>query len=82
MDALKTFFPLSFKYVGSVANLVIGVIIYVIVGAIAGALIGFVGGLEIPLVGILAKIVGTVMEIYCTGGIVIMFLRHFNVLKD
>ena len=40
MDALKKFFPLSFKYTKDVSNLVIGILIQFVAIIIVGALIG------------------------------------------
>lgn len=80
MDALKTFFPLSFKYVKDVANLIIGILIYIIVGTVGGALIGFLHA--IPVVGWIAGIVGSLLSLYCVAGIVIQVLVFAKVLKD
>ena len=79
MDLLKTFFPISFKYADSVANLIIGILIYLVGGAIAGAVIGFLTGL--PLIGWLFGIVGSVLGIYSIAGIVIEVLVFLNILK-
>ena len=38
MDMLKKFFPISFKYADTVANLIIGILIYLVGGAIAGTI--------------------------------------------
>lgn len=80
MDILKQAFPLSFKMTGSVANLVIGCIIYVVVSAVVGVLLGFLG--QIPLMKLVTDITASLVGVYTTGGIVIMFLYHFKVLKD
>jgi hypothetical protein len=79
MDILKKVFPLSFKYVGEVANLVIGIIIYVLVGIVGGAVIGLTASL--PVVGIILGIVGALLDLYVTAGIVIEILVHCKVLK-
>ena len=88
MDFLKKFFPYSFG-TKEVSQLVIRTIIYVVAAIIGGALIALIGILngfiQIPLVtglvGTLLGIIGTVVDVYCTAGIVIMFLAHFKVLK-
>ena len=80
MDILKKIFPLSFRFTGSVSNLVIGVIIYLAVSAVLGVLLGFVG--QLPLMKLVADLTSSLAGLYSTGGIVIMFLYHFNVLKD
>ena len=79
MDILKKVFPLSFKYVGEVANLVIGIIIYVLVGIVGGAVIGLTASL--PVVGIILGIVGALLDLYVTAGIVIEILVHCKVIK-
>ncbi|MBQ2945348.1 MAG: hypothetical protein IJD95_02135 [Clostridia bacterium] len=86
MDTLKKIFPLSFKYVGDVKNLVIGVIIYVVAGIIAGAVIGIAGLLTgIPVLGailaLVLRVLGSLVDLYVTAGIVIEFLVHFKVIK-
>jgi hypothetical protein len=80
MDILKKLFPLSFHFTGSVANLIIGVLIYAVASAILGAALSFLGLL--PLMKLVADLTGSVVGVYTTGGIVIMFLYHFKVLKD
>lgn len=84
MDILKQAFPMSFKMTGSVANLVIGCIIYVVVSvvvsAVVGVLLGFLG--QIPLMKLVTDITASLVGVYTTAGIVIMFLYHFKVLKD
>ena len=80
MDILTQAFPLSFKMTGSVANLVIGCIIYVVVSAVVGVLLGFLG--QIPLMKLVTDITASLVGVYTTAGIVIMFLYHFKVLKD
>ncbi len=80
METLKKLFPLSFKYTGSVANLVIGVIIYLVVGIIGGLVIGLTA--LIPIVNIVCGLVGVLLDLYVVAGIVIQFLAHFKVLKD
>ena len=47
-----------------------------IVGGVAIALTSFV-----PFVGWLCGILGTIVDLYVVGGIVILFLAHFKVIK-
>lgn len=79
MDILKKVFPLSFKYVGEVAQLVIGILIYLVAGIVAGAVIGLLA--QIPVLGIIFGLVGGLVDLYCLAGIVILLLVHFKVLK-
>ena len=80
MDILKKLFPLSFKMTGSVANLIIGAIIYLVIGSIFGAVQFLVS--SIPVVNAIVVLINSLGGLYTTGGIVIMFLYHFKVLKD
>ena len=102
MDILKKIFPLSWKFTGSVANLVIGVLIHLLIGIIGafipfvlgmaiGAVSGWFGGkvdialvgiIPLPLLGTILSLIGALIDLYVVGGIVIMFLAHFKVLKD
>lgn len=79
MDMLKKFFPISFKYADTVANLVIGILIYVVGGAIAGAIIGWLSA--IPLIGFVFSLVGSLLGIYSLAGIIIEVLLFAKVLK-
>lgn len=79
MDLLKKLFPISFKYAGSVAELIIGILIYVVGGAIAGAVIGFLTGL--PIVGFIFGLIGSLLGIYSLAGIIIEVLVFCKVLK-
>ena len=80
METLKKIFPLSFKFLDSVANLVIGVLIYLVVGAVASIAIGILS--HIPVVGLIIGICGALIDLYVLAGIVILFLAYFKVLKD
>jgi hypothetical protein len=80
MDVLKKIFPLSFRFTGSVSNLVIGVIIYVVASAVLGVALGFMS--QLALLKLVADLTSSLVGVYTTGGIVIMFLYHFHVLKD
>ena len=80
MDILKKIFPLAFRFTGAVSILVIGGIIYLAAAAGLGVLLGFVG--QLPLMKLVADLTSSLVGLYSTGGIVIMFLYHFYVLKD
>ena len=87
MDVLKKIFPLSWKYVADVANLIIGIIIYVVIDLIPWA-VGLVFGIlpEIPvitsLINVVMSILGTVIGIYAVAGIVILILVYTKLIKD
>ncbi len=79
MDTLKKIFPLSFKYVQDVANLIIGILIQLVVGIIAGVLIGVLA--HLPIIGIVILAVGGLIDLYVFAGIVIQILVFAKVLK-
>lgn len=88
MDALKKFFPLSFKFSKDVANLIVGIIVYLIVGAIAGALV-FLATLITGWIPVVGEIIGwalgvvsSLIGVYVLAGIVIQILAFAKVLKD
>ena len=79
MDLIRKLFPISFKYTASVGSLIIGILIYIVGGAIAGLLIGLLTGL--PLIGWLFGLVGSLLGLYTTVGIVLEVLAFLKVLK-
>lgn len=88
MDALKKFFPMSFKYTKSGTNLAKGIILYIFAAIVAGLLITIAGLLIgwLPVVGAiigwLLRVLGSLVEIYVVAGIVIQILVFAKVLKD
>ena len=81
MDFLKKLFPLSFKKSSEVSDLVKRIVIYVvalIVATLAMSLIGLAG---IPVLNILLGLIGWLVDIYCTAGVVLAILVHCNVIK-
>ncbi len=87
MDTLKKFFPLSFKYSDTAANLVVGIILYAVAAIVVGALIWLATLITgwIPVVGALIGwalgLVGSLVELYVVAGIVILILVFSKVLK-
>lgn len=87
MDTLKKFFPLSFKRNDTVANFVVALIIYVVIGVVAGVLIALAGTLTgwIPVVGTVVgwilRVLGGIIDVYVTVGIVLQILAFTKVLK-
>lgn len=76
---MKQYFPLSFKFSNSVLNLIIGIVIYIVVGAIGGVAIAIVGAM--PIIGIIAWVLGLALDIYVVVGIVLLLLAFFGVVK-
>lgn len=88
MEALKKFFPLSFKRIDTVGNLIIGILIYLVVGILAGALIALATLITgwLPVVGAILGwalgVVSSLIGLYVLAGIVIQILAFCKVLKD
>ena len=80
MDIIKKIFPLSFKFLGSIVDLIIGILLHVVVFALLGALIGILAAS--PVLGWIIGILGGLVDLYALAGIVIMLLAYFKVLKD
>lgn len=70
MDKLIPYFPLN-KYTrpGNVVSLVVTIVLYVVIAAILGCVVGFLGG--IPILGIIFRIISTLIWIYEVIGIVL-----------
>ena len=88
MEALKKFFPMSFKRTDSVANLIVGILLYLLAGIVVGALIWLATAITgwIPVVGTLIGwvlgVVSTIAELYILAGIVIQILVFAKVIKE
>ena len=82
MDLLKKIFPFSFG-VEEVKTLVIRIIIYVVVGVVVSVLFGILSNLPAvgSLIAVLGALVGGVLDLYITAGIVLMILAYCKVLK-
>lgn len=78
METLKKIFPFSFG-VKDVASLVIKILIYIVVGAVIGFVLSVLG--KIAIIGLIIRLVGTLVEIYILAGIVIAVLDFCKVLK-
>ena len=50
---------------------------------VAAAIIGVVIGLlsNLPIIGVIIALLGGLVDLYCTVGIVLTFLAYFKVLK-
>ena len=81
MDFLKKFWPQPFSLKQKeVKPFVILIIIY----AVADIILGTVSGLlsAIPILGLIFSIVGSLIGLYCTAGIVFSILKFAGVFKD
>lgn len=78
MDMLKKYFPFSFK-AKDVKDLVINIVIYLVVSIVGGWVLGLIGA--IPVIGLIADLVGALLGLYCLVGIVLALLDYFKLLK-
>lgn len=78
MDTLKKIFPYSFK-AADLKSMIIKIIVYIVAGFVAGLVLGLLGA--IPLLGIIFRIIGWVVDLYCLVGIVLVVLDYLKVLK-
>ncbi len=81
MDFLKKLYPLSFRKSTEVSDLVKRIIIYVVIAILTGVAISLIGLAGIAVLNVILGLVGTLVEIYCTGGVVVAILVHCNVIK-
>ena len=75
---LKKIWPTPFKVEkGNVVSLIIQLVIFLVICAVVGWLIGVLA--NIPVVGLLAGLVGALLEIYSIVGIVLCVLNFLDV---
>ena len=72
MDTLKKLFPLSFKAKNGIGGLIVNILIHVIADIVAGLIIGL-----LPILSILGGLIG----LYFTVGIVLSILDYLKILK-
>ena len=79
MDFLRKLWPTPFSIQkGNVGSFVVQLIIFVIICAVIGWLFGVLGG--IPVLGLIFKILGSLIELYSTIGIVLCILKFVGVV--
>lgn len=79
MDTLKKLFPYSFKAKKDIGALIVNVLIYLAFDIVAGAVIGLLSGL--PLIGWVFGLVGGLLGLYVTAGLVISILHYLKLVK-
>ena len=88
MDILKKLFPLSWKHSNDVSNFVVGIILYVVIGIIGGAILSLSGLITgwIPVAGAVIvwalRIIGAIIDLWVTAGIVVLILVFCKVIKE
>ncbi len=78
METLKKIFPQAFK-AEDVASLIVAILIYILFNVVAGAIIGLLA--KLPIVGFVFGVLGSLVGIYATAGIVIAVLVFCKILK-
>ncbi len=78
MQLLKTLFPISFG-TKDLANLIIKLIIFAVVSAVSGFVVFLL--IKIPVINIIAGLLGGLIEMYLFFATVILLLAYFNILK-
>ena len=81
MDFIKKYWPFSFN-TEDVKQLVIKAIIYVVIDIVLGTLIGLLARVDIAILSAIFTILGSLLALYVTAGLVFLFLSYFKVLKD
>jgi hypothetical protein len=80
MDMLKKFWPTPFKIKEKdIASFLIQLLIFIVVCAVVGWLIGVLAG--IPVLGLIFKLLGALIEIYGFVGIVLCVLKFLGIVK-
>lgn len=78
MDMLKKFFPFAFMVkTKDVTSLIVSIVIHVVASAVLGFVLGLLG--RIPVVGLIAGVLGTVIGLYCLVAIVLSVLVFLDV---
>ena len=78
MDMVKKYFPQAFK-ANDVKSLIIALLIYAVLAVVGGFVIGLLG--IIPIIGFIAGILGWLLEIYCTNGVILAILVFLKIVK-
>lgn len=77
MDFLRFLFPFSFK-TDTTSNFVVSLVLYVLVGGVCGIIFGVLS--HIILVGWIFSIIGSLIGLYTTVGIVLAILSFLKVI--
>ncbi len=80
MDILKALWPTAFRVVPKdVSSFLVQLILLIVVCAAVGIVMGLLG--RIPILGLIFRIVGSLIELYAVVGIVLCSLVYAGVLK-
>lgn len=78
MDAIKKYFPFAFKAT-ELKPFIISLVIYALIDVVCGFVLGLLA--QIPVIGIIFSLVGTLVGLYALVGIVLCILVFVKVIK-
>lgn len=78
MDILKKIFPFAFKSTEK-NEFIVSLVIHGLGAIIGGLIIGLLATL--PVVGVLFTLMGSLVDVYCLGGIALSILVFLKVLE-
>ena len=78
LNSIKPYFPQAFK-AKDLKSFAIALVIYAVVAVVLGFILGLLGG--IPVIGFIANIVGWLVKLYCTAGVILAILVFLQVVK-
>lgn len=79
MDTLKKLFPYAFKSTDTV-KFITALIIYALIDIVCGLVIGLLS--KLPLVGFIFGLLGGIVGIYATVGVILSILVFVKVIKE
>ena len=79
MDALKRYFPFSFKGKKEIKDLAVNILLYLAAALIVGLVMGLFSG--VPVLSLLFGIVGALAELYVIFGIVLSVMDYMGKMK-
>lgn len=78
LDPIKKYFPHAFKAV-DVKSLIINLVVYAVIAFVAGLVLGLLGIL--PIIGFVFGILGWLVELYCTAGVILTILVFLKIVQ-
>ena len=80
MDLLRRIWPTPFKIAkGNIGSFIIQLVIFIVVCVLVGWLFGVLGG--IPVLGLIFRILGSLIGIYSFVGVVLCILKFLGLVK-
>ena len=78
LSSIKPFFPQAFK-ANDLKSFIIALVVYAVIAFVLGLVLGLLSA--IPIVGFISKVVGWLVDLYCTAGIILAILVFLKVVK-